>query len=62
MVQKYQFFVFAEYGSIPQDGSEIELDAGPLHVKVTLISEHRVEETVVSVIPKAEDEENEEKE
>ena len=55
-------YVFAEYGSIPQDGSEIELDAGPLHVKVTLISEHRVEDTIVSVIPPAEEDENEEKE
>lgn len=55
-------YVFAEYGSIPQDGSEIELDAGPLHVKVTLISEHRVEDTIVSVIPVVDEEENEEKE
>ena len=55
-------YIFAQYGSIPQDGSEIELDAGPLHVKVTLISEHRVEETVVSVIPEAKEEETEEKE
>lgn len=55
-------YLFAQYGSIPQDGSEIELDAGPLHVKVTLISEHRVEETVVSVIPEAKEEETEEKE
>lgn len=55
-------FVFGEYGSIPQDGSEIELDAGPLHVKVTLISEHRVEDTVVTVLPLQEEIEDEEKE
>ena len=55
-------YVFAEYGSIPQDGSEIELDAGPLHVKVTLISEHRVVDTIVSVIPAETEGENEEKE
>ncbi len=55
-------YVFAEYGSIPQDGSEIELDAGPLHVKVTLISEHRAEDTIVSVIPPENEEENQDKE
>lgn len=55
-------YVFAEYGSIPQDGSEIELDAGPLHVKVTLINEHRVEDTVVTILPPVEETEDEEKE
>ncbi len=55
-------YVFGEYGSIPQDGSEFEIDAGRLHIKVTLISEHRVEETTVTVAPPADEEENEEKE
>lgn len=44
-------FVFGLYGSIPDDGSTFEIDTYPLHVKVTEISEHRIEKAVVTKLP-----------
>ncbi|MEG0805632.1 MAG: hemolysin family protein [Lachnospiraceae bacterium] len=40
-------FVFASFGSIPDDGSEFEVDACSLHIKVTKIKDHRVEKALV---------------
>ncbi len=40
-------FVFGTYGSIPDDGSQIELDAYSLHIKVTEIKDHRMEKAIV---------------
>lgn len=43
-------FIFASYGSIPDDGSEFELDILSLHIKVTQIKEHRIERAIISFI------------
>lgn len=40
-------FVFGSYGSFPEDGSQFELDACDLHIKVTEIKAHRVEKAIV---------------
>ena len=42
--------VFGAYGSVPDDGAEFEIDIESLHIRVTEISEHRLERAVVSVI------------
>lgn len=49
-IEEYDTFsgyVFGTYGSIPSDGSCFELDTEELHIKVTQIREHRIEEAVV---------------
>lgn len=48
-------FIFGYYGAIPDDGTELELDISTLHIKVTEIKDHRIEETIVSIIPKPEE-------
>ncbi|MEF9922375.1 MAG: hemolysin family protein [Anaerovoracaceae bacterium] len=48
-------FIFGYYGAIPDDGTELELDIATLHIKVTEIKDHRIEETIVSIIPKPEE-------
>lgn len=41
-------FVFATYGSVPGDGSKIEVKTDKLQILVTKISEHQVEEAVAT--------------
>lgn len=43
-------FVFGSHGSYPEDGSQLELDAYGLHIKVTEIKSHRVEKAIVCKI------------
>jgi putative hemolysin len=40
-------FVFGFYGSVPDDGTVIEVDACGLHIKVLEILDHRVERALV---------------
>ena len=40
-------FVFGSYGSVPDDGTQFEIDACGLHIKVVEIAEHRVEQALV---------------
>lgn len=40
-------FVFGLYGLIPEDGSEFEIDVQNLHIKVTSIKDHCIEEAIV---------------
>lgn len=42
-------FIFGSYGSIPDDGSEFEIDIPPLHIKVTEIKERRIEKAIVHI-------------
>ncbi|MEG1981870.1 MAG: hemolysin family protein [Clostridia bacterium] len=42
-------FVFSCYGFIPDDGSEFDVDYDKLHIKVTEIKEHRIEEAIISL-------------
>lgn len=40
-------YVFSSYGVVPEDGTEFEIDLGPLHVRVTEIQDHRIEKMIV---------------
>ena len=40
-------FVFGAYGTIPEDGTQLEVDAAGLHIKVLEIRDHKVEKTLV---------------
>ena len=40
-------FVFGSYGSVPDDGTQFEIDDCGLHIKVVEIAEHRVEQALV---------------
>ena len=50
-------YIFGNLGSIPADGSQFELEVDGLHIKVIEVKEHRIEGTVVEVLPKEEAEE-----
>ncbi len=52
-------YVFSEYGSIPEDGAQFEVDADGMHIKVLKIKDRRILKTMVTLIP---DEENAETE
>lgn len=43
-------FVFGSYGSIPDDGTQLEIDAAGLHIKVVEIAEHRAEQSLVCLL------------
>lgn len=45
--------IFDVLGNVPEDGTDIELDIGNLHVKVTEIRNHLVQTAIVSMISKA---------
>ncbi len=52
-VEKYDTFsgyVFATYGSIPRDGSKIEVETDKVRISVTKIYEHQVEEALIHMI------------
>ena len=48
-------FVFTELGSVPEDGSGVELTANGLEVRSTEIREHRLVQAIVRVLPKEAD-------
>lgn len=52
-------YILGILGEIPDDGSQLELDTEELTIKVASVAEHRIEETFVTVKPKADDEEDE---
>ncbi len=41
-------FVFGSYGSVPSDGVEFTIDVDVLHIEVTEIKEHRIENAIVT--------------
>ena len=45
-------YVFGEYGTIPDDGTQIQLETDDLSIHVTSIKDHRMESAVVTVKPK----------
>ncbi len=49
-------FVFTELGSVPEDGSSVELTAKGLSVRSTEIREHRLVRALVRTLPKPEEE------
>lgn len=49
-VEEYDTFggyIFGNYGTIPDDGSEFEISLPPLHIKVTEIRDHRIKKALV---------------
>lgn len=50
-------YVLAGVGSIPDDGSEFEIDTDVLHIEVSEINANKIEKAIVSVIEHEEDEE-----
>ncbi len=56
-------YVFSNYGIIPDDGTEFEVEIDRLHVKVTRIQDHRIVAMTVTLLPPpAEEDEDEEQE
>jgi len=53
-------YVFSNYGMIPEDGTEFELDLELLHIRVTEIRDHRIIKMTVTVTEPVEDEDDEE--
>ena len=43
-------------GTVPDDGSTVELEANNMQIKVTAVAEHRIEEAVVCLIGGVEEE------
>lgn len=52
-------YIFGKLAVIPEDGSQFELEADGLHIKVLQVKEHRIEGTLVRVLPKEPEEEAE---
>lgn len=48
-------YIFGNLGSIPDDGSQFELETEDLHIKVIEVREHRVESSIVQRIGKQEE-------
>lgn len=48
-------FVFAEYGFIPEDGTQFEVETNGLRIKVIEVFEHRMENAIVTVLKDAEE-------
>lgn len=46
--------IFSALGSVPEDGSNVELETAGLHIQVTDISEHQVQTAIVKKIEKNE--------
>lgn len=52
-------YVFNLYGSVPQDGRKITLQTDQLQIQMVHIQDHRLEEALVTVLPKKEEESKE---
>ncbi len=53
--------VFHALGAVPEDGSDVEVDTEGLHIHVTRIENHMVEEAIVTILPEGDTEQNNEK-
>lgn len=51
--------ILSETEEIPRDGSQFTVDVDGLHIEVLRVCDRRVEETRVSILPKSEDEDEE---
>ncbi|MBR5577713.1 MAG: hypothetical protein IKW28_01820, partial [Lachnospiraceae bacterium] len=47
--------IFHDYGSIPKDGSCIEIDLEKINIQVLDIKEHQVETAIIQIKEKTED-------
>lgn len=52
--------VFHEYGSVPKDGSSIEINFGRMNIQVIEIREHQIETAIIRVSPEEKKKEEEE--
>jgi len=50
-------FICGVLGEVPDDGSTFELDTAGLHIKVTLVEDHRIESTIVTKLTSEPEEE-----
>lgn len=56
-VDTFGGFVFSNYGSVPDDGTQFELDACGLHIRVLEVKDHKLEKALVcKTSPKPEEE------
>ena len=59
-------YVFSNYGVVPEDGTEFDIELEPLHVRVTEIKDHRIMKMIVRrdkiVIDGEDEDEDDEKE
>lgn len=53
-------YVFSNYGMVPEDGSEFEIDLPRLHVHVTEIKDHRILKMTVTRLPDENEDEDDE--
>jgi len=44
-------YILGQMGYVPEDGSHFELDADGMHIRVYRIGDHRVENTLVTLLP-----------
>ena len=51
-------YVFDRYGSIPEDGSRFTIRTDGLQIRAEIIHGHRLEQAVVRVLPKEEQDES----
>ena len=52
-------YILGILGEIPDDGTQLDLETEELSIRVESIADHRIEETIVTVKPKALDEDDE---
>ena len=52
-------YILGVLGEIPDDGTQLDLETEELSIRVESIADHRIEETIVTVKPKAIDEDDE---
>jgi putative hemolysin len=45
-------YIFGQLGEIPEDGTRFELETQDLHIRVFELRDHRIEGTIVRVLPK----------
>lgn len=50
--ETFSGYVFSHMSSIPADGSTFEIKIEPLHIQVTSVQEHRIEEAIISITTK----------
>ena len=53
-------YIFGELGTVPDDGSQFEMETPDLIIKVVRVKDHRVENTVVKKIEHPKEDEGEE--
>ena len=51
-------YILGILGEIPDDGTQLDLETEELSIRVESVSDHRIEETIVTVKPKTVDEDD----